>query len=247
MRLRGRALVGERDVDARLAARGVIACSRASAPPVSFMVGRPRRQIDHAHVAPEHAGAQAGAERLGAGLLGGETLGIGLDRVARGAPPWRARPAVKMRSRKRSPWRSITFSMRRTSTMSEPRPMIMRPPCASARGRGPSRRASNLTVSASPSNTASPIRKWPILSSTICGSAAIVSALAIIEPVAGMHFEPELLARAWRPCANALPFGLGLGVRALGQRVAPGAGMNLDHRRAAVSAAASICAGSRAR
>ncbi len=36
----------------------------------------------------------------------------------------------------------------------------------------------NFTVSASPSNTDSPTRKWPILSSTICGSAAMVSALA---------------------------------------------------------------------
>src|SRR3954471_12760941 len=30
-----------------------------------------------------------------------------------------------MRSRKRSPWRSMTFAMRRTSTRSEPMPIIM--------------------------------------------------------------------------------------------------------------------------
>ena len=42
------------------------------------MQGRaPRGQIDDAHVAPEHALAEAGAERLGAGLLGGEALGVG--------------------------------------------------------------------------------------------------------------------------------------------------------------------------
>src|SRR5882672_7605504 len=35
-----------------------------------------RRQVDHPEVAPEHAGAKAGAERLGAGFLGGEALGI---------------------------------------------------------------------------------------------------------------------------------------------------------------------------
>ena len=34
-------------------------------------------QVDHAHVAPEHAVRHAGAQRLGAGLLGGEALGVG--------------------------------------------------------------------------------------------------------------------------------------------------------------------------
>ena len=44
--------------------------------------GRPAgRQVDHAHVAPPHAAANAGAERLGAGLLGGEALGVGLGAV----------------------------------------------------------------------------------------------------------------------------------------------------------------------
>ena len=49
-----------------------------------------RGQIDDAHVAPEHAVAQARAQRLGAGLLGGEALGVGggalgaaLERAAR--------------------------------------------------------------------------------------------------------------------------------------------------------------------
>src|SRR5207244_559954 len=37
--------------------------------------------IDYAHVAPEHACAQSRAQRLGAGLLGGEALGIGLEPV----------------------------------------------------------------------------------------------------------------------------------------------------------------------
>src|SRR6185437_7380766 len=46
-----------------------------------------------AHVAPEHACPQAGAEGLGAGLLGGKTLGIGFDPVGAlvglGAFRWR--------------------------------------------------------------------------------------------------------------------------------------------------------------
>ena len=37
----------------------------------------PRREIDHPHVAPEHPAPQSRAERLGAGLLGRESLGVG--------------------------------------------------------------------------------------------------------------------------------------------------------------------------
>ena len=70
---------------------GVIAFSRASAPPVSFIVGLPPGEIDHAHVAPENAAPQAGAERFGAGFLGGEALGVGFDAYSRAARPWRAR------------------------------------------------------------------------------------------------------------------------------------------------------------
>src|SRR4051812_48723916 len=45
------------------------------------------RQIDNPHVAPPHAGAHTGAERLGTGFLGGEPLRVGLDtfRAAFGA------------------------------------------------------------------------------------------------------------------------------------------------------------------
>src|SRR5580704_10197326 len=42
----------------------------------------PRRQVDDAHVAPPHPGADAGAERLGAGFLGGEALGVGFYPIA---------------------------------------------------------------------------------------------------------------------------------------------------------------------
>ncbi len=72
---------------------GVIACSRLSAPPVSFMVGRPDGRLITPMSRQNTPRAEAGAERLGAGLLGGETLGVGLDRGWRGARPWRVRPA----------------------------------------------------------------------------------------------------------------------------------------------------------
>src|SRR5262245_36225224 len=46
-------------------------------------------QIDHAHVAPEHPLAEAGAKRLGASLLGGKALGVGSGPAgaAVGLPP----------------------------------------------------------------------------------------------------------------------------------------------------------------
>ena len=56
---------------------GVMSASRLAAPPVSFMVGWPVGEVNHTHVAPEHAVLQPGSERLRAGFLGGEPLGIG--------------------------------------------------------------------------------------------------------------------------------------------------------------------------
>src|SRR3984885_2151271 len=82
-----RSLVGDGEVDARFEAFGR---DRVEAPlgAAGELHGRPpRRQVDDAHVAPPHAGADAGAERLGAGLLGGKTLGVGFDPVA---PPFGA-------------------------------------------------------------------------------------------------------------------------------------------------------------
>ncbi len=58
--------------------------SRASAPPVSSQGRAARGEIDDAKVAPEDAVAETGAQRLGAGLLGGESLGI--TRRPRGTP-----------------------------------------------------------------------------------------------------------------------------------------------------------------
>jgi hypothetical protein len=48
-----------------------------------------RRQVDDTEVAPEDAGGKAGAQSLGAGFLGGETLGIARRPVgaAVGLPP----------------------------------------------------------------------------------------------------------------------------------------------------------------
>src|SRR5580698_4719965 len=87
-----RSLVGDGEVDARLVAFGRDGVE-APLGAAGQLHGRPpRRQVDDAHVAPPHAGTDAGAERLGAGLLGGEALGVGLDPVA---PPLGAGALVR--------------------------------------------------------------------------------------------------------------------------------------------------------
>ena len=58
------------------------------------------------------------------------------QRIVKGAALARS-ASVKMRSRKRSPWRSITLATRVISIRSEPMPMIMRAPRAGARGPSP--------------------------------------------------------------------------------------------------------------
>src|SRR5262245_19071707 len=83
------ALIGDGDVDAGLAAG-----RRDLLQPAQRAAGQPhggpaRRKVNDAHVAPEYAAAEAGAQRLGAGLLGGEALGIGFHPVG---PPLGARP-----------------------------------------------------------------------------------------------------------------------------------------------------------
>ena len=70
-----------------------------------------------------------------------------------------------------------------------------------------------------------------MLSSTISGSAAMVSAVFEIEPVAGMDFEPEIFARA-APALNALEFHRRHRGVPVDHGLAPGAGVDLDHRRA---------------
>ena len=70
-----------------------------------------------------------------------------------------------------------------------------------------------------------------MFSSTISGSAGDLLRGRVIEAVAGMDFEPGG-ARQRRARDDALPFGFRLGGMAVDHGVAPGAGMNFDHRRA---------------
>ena len=84
-----------------------------------------RGPVDDAHVAPEHAVADAGTERLGAGFLGGRSVSHRCRHDPPGARPCGARVSVKHRATKRSPCRSRTSASRRMSQRSLPIPTIM--------------------------------------------------------------------------------------------------------------------------
>src|SRR5262249_42605355 len=148
--------------------------------------GATRRQIDHAHVAPEHARAQAGAERLGAGLLGGEALGIGLS--ALGAPLGLG----PLGCGEDAAEEAFAVSLDRPFDAADvdevgpdaddhvdvPRPRFMAARMV-------------FTAAAKPENTASPMRKWPMLSSTICGREAIASAVSKLSPWPALTSRPR--------------------------------------------------------
>src|SRR5262249_28078658 len=76
--LRHRTFIGDGHINARLATRRSDGVEPRERPAGELHGGASRGQIDHAHVAPKHSRAQTGAESLGAGLLGGEALGVGL-------------------------------------------------------------------------------------------------------------------------------------------------------------------------
>ena len=130
-------------------------------------------KIDDTHIAPENAASQTGTERFGAGFLGGEALGIGFDGIR---PPF---GFVAFGRREDAAEKPLAVSLDDVgdpphvddigTEADDHAPAFLRPRSIAAR--------MNFTVSESPSNTASPIRKWPMLSSTTCGSEAIVSAV----------------------------------------------------------------------
>ncbi len=64
------------------------------------------------------------------------------------------------------------------------------------------------TASARPAKIASPIRKWPMLSSTISGSAAIVSAVSIVRGRGRHGPRGRGACASLAPSPDAPPFGL---------------------------------------
>src|SRR5215207_4911410 len=90
--LRERRVVGERDVDDRLMAGRHHALEPLERSAREAHGRPPAGQVDHLHVAPEDAGAQARAKGLGAGLLCGEAARVG---GGRGRPALAAGPLAR--------------------------------------------------------------------------------------------------------------------------------------------------------
>src|SRR5262249_32572355 len=159
---------GDRTIGARLATRRRDGIEPRERPAGELHGGASRGQIDHAHVAPKHSRAQTGAESLGAGFLGGEALGVGLGPsgaavglrpLGRGEDASEKALAVPL---------DRAFDTADVDKIGPDTEDHARPRSIAAR--------MVFTASASPPETASPIKKWPVLSSTISGNPAIASA-----------------------------------------------------------------------
>src|SRR5208282_2830437 len=169
-------LVGEGQVDGRLGSRRQDR-SQSLCGAAGQAHGRlAGRKIDHPHVAPEHPAPEPGPQGLGAGLLGGESLGVG------GGAPGPPLGAALLGLGEAAGDEALSESRERpldaldvTEVAADPDDH--RRPSAAAR---PSSIAARMVfmVSASPTKIASPTRKWPMLSSTICGKAAMRRAVS---------------------------------------------------------------------
>src|SRR5262249_49807188 len=193
--LRHRAFICDRQIDSRLAAGGRDGAQPGERTAGQFYGGAAGRQVDDSHVAPEHAGAHAGAERFGAGLLGREALGIGLDAPGasfRLGPLGSGENAIEKALAVSFDGAFDAADIDEVGTDTENHVRVFRPRSMTAR--------MVFTASARPENTASPIRKWPILSSTISGNAAIASAVSKLSPCPACTSRPRRRASCapWR-------------------------------------------------
>ena len=136
----------------------------------------PGWKIDHPHVAPEHSPPQSGAQRLGAGLLGGESLSVG--RRASGSPIRAALFGLGEATGGKTlpvPGERLLNALDIAKIAADPDDQSRR--SADARPSVIAKRIA-FTASASPTKIASPMRKWPMLSSTICGKTAMRRAVS---------------------------------------------------------------------
>src|SRR5579884_1281805 len=191
-----RPLVGDGYIDPRLIAGRRDGLQTTLGAAGQLHGGPPGCEIHHAHVAPPHPGAQTGAQCLGACLLSRKSLGVSFDPVA---PPVRA---GALRCREHPVDETVTMPLDHLGDPArigdvgadaenhEAGRLVRRPRSMAAR--------ILRTAADSPSKMASPMIKWPILNSTICGSAAIFSALAKSRPCPACTSSP-------RPWASAAP------------------------------------------
>src|SRR5690606_16159408 len=132
------------------------------------------RQVHHPHVAPIDVGAHPGAERLGAGLLGREPFGVAPRRVGL------AVRAGALELSEDPLFETVAETVQRGLNAPNVRQIG-----ADADNHDPAPKvASSIAArirrmaASSPTKTASPIRKWPMFSSTISGMARIDPAVA---------------------------------------------------------------------
>src|SRR4029079_8390892 len=130
--------------------------------------------VHHAHVAPEDAAADAGAQRLGAGLLGREPLGVagrGIE-LALGA-----RPLDLGEHPMGEPIAEAVQALLHPADVGEVRAQADDHAAFPARASSIRARIRRM-AGPSPMKIASPIRKWPMLSSTSSGMAAIAQTVS---------------------------------------------------------------------
>ena len=204
-RLRVRPLVGDRQMNERLGTgrqhRRLFCAYRWSASWSACPDGRLTT-----YVAPEHFRLNPVPSALAQVLLGGY---LWRSSCAPGASIRATLPvSVKQWAVKRSPCRASVVSMRLISQRSLPMPMIKADAPRTYAPRSPPRH--RLMVSARPTKIASPMRKWPMLSSTIRGRAEYDPARRpAVEAVLGTTLEPERLACAAARVRRLNSTGLG--------------------------------------
>src|SRR5208282_2798990 len=189
-----RPVVGDGEVDTHLAARRRDGLEPPFGAARERERGPPRRQVDHANIAPPHPGAEPGAQRLGAGFLGREAFGVGLGPVS---PFFRLRPLGRGEN---AVDKTVAVALDHLGDAAHVGDIG-----ADAENHGGARPLARprsiaarilRTAAGRPSKIASPMRKWPMLSSTISLSAAICSAVTKSRPWPAWTSRPARVARA---------------------------------------------------
>ena len=155
---------------------GRIALSRSAAPPVSRMVGCPDGRLTTPMSRQNTPRLKSGAQGLGAGLLGGELLGVG------GGPSGPPVGAALLGLGEATGDEALAEARQRLLDALDVAEVAAdaddhRRRSADARPSAIAMRIA-FTASARPTKIASPMRKWPMLSSTICGKAAMRRAVS---------------------------------------------------------------------
>src|SRR5690606_30466981 len=146
------------------------------------------RQVHHPHVAPVDVGPHPGPQGLGAGLLGGEPLGVAPGRIGL------AVRAGALQFSEDALLETVAEAVQRRLDAPDVRQVSAD---ADDHDTASSMAARIRRMAASrPTKTASPIRKWPIFSSTISRTARTSLAVAKSRPCPAWTSSPRMSAWA---------------------------------------------------